>query len=99
MHFHISEAVRHNGRDAFHESHLPGMNELVAGNFNRIDEIIHADGILASFIEEYVEIELVVVRSIIVVITVVVIACFIGEFHHMLVLFKDKRFELLVLFQ
>ena len=97
MHFHISEAVGHHSRDAFHETNLAGMNELVAGDFNGIDEIIHADGILASFIEEDVEIELVVGG--IVVITVIVIAGFISEFHHLLVLFKDKRFELLVLFQ
>jgi len=90
--------VRHNGRDAFNVTNLPGMNELVAGHFNGIDEIVHADGILASFIEEYIEIELIVVRGVVVVVTVV-IAGFIREFHHLLVLFQDKCFELLVLFQ
>jgi hypothetical protein len=96
MHLHIAKAVRHHGRDAFDKTNLPGMNELVPGDFNGIDEIIHADGILASFIEKDVEIELVV--GSIVVITVIV-AGFIGEFHHVFVLFKDKCFELLVLFQ
>jgi len=97
MHLHITEAVCHNGRDAFNETDLPGMNELVAGNFNGIDEVVHADGILACFIEKDVEIEL-VVRGVVVV-TIGVIAGFIGKFHHLLVLFKDKVFELLVLFQ
>jgi hypothetical protein len=60
VHLHISEAVRHNGRYAFHETNLPGMNELVAGNFNGIYEVIHTDGILASFIQKHIEIELVV---------------------------------------
>ena len=94
MHFHISEAVRHHGRDAFYETNLPGMNELVASNFNGIDEIVHADGILASFIEEYIEIELVVGG----IVTIGVITRFIRKFHHMLVLFNHKVFELLVLF-
>jgi hypothetical protein len=97
VHFHISEAVRHHGRDAFNETNLPSMNELVAGDFNGIDEIVHADGILASFIQEDVEIKLVVVGGIVVI--TVVVAGFISEFHHLLVLFKDKCFELLVLFQ
>jgi hypothetical protein len=98
MHLHITEAVRHHGRYAFNETNLSSVNELVAGDFNGIDEIVHADGILAGFIQEDVEIELIVVRGVVVV-TIGVIASFIREFHHLLVLFKDKCFELLVLFQ
>jgi hypothetical protein len=95
VHLHISEAVRHDGRDAFNETNLPSVNEFVASDFNGINEIIHAYSILASFIQKHVEIELVVI----VVVTIGIIARFIGEFHHLLVLFNHKVFELLVLFQ
>ena len=87
------------------------MNELVASNFNGIDEIVHADGILAGFIQEHIEIELVVI----VVMTVGVIAklavfdCFQQLellfrhlallFGHLLGLLQHNFFEILILFE
>jgi hypothetical protein len=106
VHIHISEAVRHNSRNAFYETNLPGMDELVAGNFDGINEIVHADGIFASFIEEDVEIELiVVVRRIVTVRAVADFTVFdrfyklLLLFNHMFGLFRKEFFELLVLFQ
>jgi hypothetical protein len=71
------------------------MEELISRDFKGFDEVVHGDGILTSFIEEYVEIEL-IIGSIIV--AVGVMSGFIGEFQHMFILFNHKVFELLVLF-
>jgi hypothetical protein len=70
VHIHVFEPVRHDGRKTFNIANLTCMEELISRDFKGFDEVVHGDGILTSFIEEYIEIELIVVSSIIVTIGV-----------------------------
>jgi hypothetical protein len=87
MHIHVSEPVSHDGRKTFNVANPASMEELISCDFKGFDEVVHSDSVLTSFIEENIEVELIVAVSIVIVVAIVV-AGFISELYHLFILFN-----------